>query len=173
MAEEQQTETEEGAEQKKSSKLKLIIIAVIALVVIGAGVGGALFFLGGDEEVVEEKPAEEKRAEAIYTKIRTLNGKPMFVVTLISPDNRPHYMQLYVEAKSRDPEVVKSLEQHMPLIVSRLNNLYSSQNFRELQLTEGKQKLREESTELVQGILQDKIKKPGIEDILFTNMVMQ
>ncbi|WP_415890226.1 flagellar basal body-associated FliL family protein [Neptuniibacter sp. SY11_33] len=174
MAEEQETGAEGG--EKKSSKLKLIIIAVLALVVVGGGgAAAALFFLGGDSEPAGEEaaPAEPVRAEAIYTKVRTMGGKPMFVVTLQSSDNRPHYMQLYVEAKSRDQAVADALTLHMPLIVSRLNNLYSTQDFRTLQTVEGKEALLESSTDLVREIMQEKIGKPGVETILFTNMVMQ
>ncbi|WP_415895625.1 flagellar basal body-associated FliL family protein [Neptuniibacter sp. PT34_22] len=174
MAEEQETGAEGG--EKKSSKLKLIIIAVLALVVVGGGgAAAALFFLGGDSEPAAEEaaPVEPVRAEAIYTKVRTMGGKPMFVVTLQSSDNRPHYMQLYVEAKSRDQAVADALTLHMPLIVSRLNNLYSTQDFRTLQTVEGKEALLENSTDLVREIMQEKIGKPGVETILFTNMVMQ
>lgn len=173
MAEEQEASTEEG-EAKKSSKLKLIIIVVLALVIVGGGAAAALFLLGGDEPAAEEAaPAEPVRAEAIYTKVRTMGGKPMFVVTLQSDDSRPHYMQLYVEAKSRDQVVADALTLHMPLIVSRLNNLFSTQNFRVLQSVEGKVDLREKSTDLVREIMQEKVGKPGVETILFTNMVMQ
>lgn len=173
MAEEQQGSAGEGGE-KKSSKLKFIIIAVLALVIVGGGgAAAALFFLGGSDESVEPVAAEPVRAEAIYTKVRTLEGKPMFVVTLQSDDKRPHYMQLYVEAKSRDQAVADALTLHMPLIVARLNSMYSTQDFRVLQTMEGKQALRESSTQLVREIMQEKIGKPGVESILFTNMVMQ
>ncbi|EAR60573.1 flagellar basal body-associated FliL family protein [Neptuniibacter caesariensis] len=173
MAEEAQEAAEGG--EKKSSKLKLIIIAVVALIIVGGGgAAAALFFLGGDSAPAEEAaPAEPVRADAIYTKVRTMGGKPMFVVTLQSKDKRPHYMQLYVEAKSRDQAVADALTLHMPLIVSRLNNLFSTQDFRTLQSLEGKQALREQSTDLVREIMQEKIGKPGVEAILFTNMVMQ
>jgi flagellar FliL protein len=154
--------------------LKLIIIVVLALVVVGGGgAAGAWFFLSGDDAQEEVAPAETVKAEAIYTKIRTMNGKPMFVVTLQSDDNRPHYMQLYVEAKSREQDVADALTLHMPLIVSRLNNLFSTQDFRVLQTLEGKQALRESATDLVRELMQEKIAKPGVEAILFTNMVMQ
>lgn len=166
----------EAGEGKKPSKLKFIIIAVVALLLVGGGgAAAALFFLGGDSssEQVAAEPAKTERAEAIYTKVRTLEGKPMFVVTLQSDDERAHYMQLYVEAKSRDQAVADSLTLHMPLVVSRLNNLFASQQFRILQTIEGKEALRESATDLVREIMQEKIGKPGVETILFTNMVMQ
>lgn len=171
---EQNGDAEDG---KKSSKLKLIIIAVLVLVLVGGGgAAAALFFLGGDDNSAAEEtaePAKPERAEAIYTKVRTLEGKPNFVVTLQSNDERPHYMQLYVEAKSRDQAVADSMTLHMPLIVSRLNNLFATQDFKTLQTIEGKEALRENATDLVREIMQEKIGKPGVESILFTNMVMQ
>lgn len=175
MADDQAPVAEEEA-GKKPSKLKWIIIGVIALIVVGGGGAAAAFFLlsGDSDEAAEEAaPAEPVRAEAIYTKVRTMEGKPMFVVTLQSQDKSPHYMQLYVEAKSRDQAVADALKLHMPLIVSRLNNLFSTQDFRDLQSLDGKQSLRDNSTDLVREILQEKIGKPGVETILFTNMVMQ
>lgn len=175
MADEQEQAAEEGAE-KKSSKLKWIIIGVVALILVGGGGAAATFFLlSGDSAPAEEEaaPAEPVRAEAIYTKVRTMEGKPMFVVTLQSHDKRPHYMQVYVEAKSRDQAVADALKLHMPLIVSRLNNLFSTQDFRTLQSHQGKIDLREGATDLVREIMQEKIGKPGVETILFTNLVMQ
>lgn len=170
-------EEAEGGEEKKSSKLKLILFIVIGVLVVGGGgAGAAFFFLSGDksEETVVEQPAEVERKEAIYTKVRTKEGKPMFVVTLQPEgDERPHYMQAYVEVKSRDQLVADTVTLHMPLIVSRLNNLFATQRFSELRSVEGKSLLRARSTELVQEIMLEKIGKPGVETVLFTNFVMQ
>ncbi|TCK07073.1 flagellar basal body-associated FliL family protein [Marinobacterium mangrovicola] len=162
-----------GDQGKKGSKKKLfIIIALVALLLIGGGGAAAFFLLGGDSEQAAE-PAEPVRKEAIYTKVRTLEGKPMFVVTLQSADEKRHYMQAYIEAKSRDQEVADALTLHMPLIVARLNTLFSTQTFEHLMTIEGKQELRAQATDLVQSIMREKIGRPGVESILFTNLVMQ
>ena len=98
----------------------------------------------------------------------------MFVVTLQAEgDGRQHYMQAYVEVKSRDQQVADAATLHMPLIVSRLNNLFATQRFSELKSVEGKSLLRARATELVQEIMMEKLGKPGIETVLFTNFVMQ
>lgn len=164
----------DGEQPTKGSKKKLIIILVAVLVLLLAGGGAAAYFLlsgGGSEEAVEA--VEPVKREAIYTKIRTLEGKPSFVVTLQSSDGKRHYMQAFVEAKSRDPEVDQALQLHMPLIVARLNALFATQSFEELQTLEGKHALRTDATALVQSIMQEKIGQPGVETILFTNFVMQ
>ncbi|MGB0663617.1 MAG: flagellar basal body-associated FliL family protein [Pontibacterium sp.] len=176
-------EGEEGG--KKKSKLKLIIIAVVALLVLGGGGAAAYFmFLAPDEsaegeeevaEAVEAAPVE--RQEAVYTKIRSKEGRPMFVVPLRSQETlgkgRGHYMQVYVEAKSRDQLVHDTLTLHMPVVVARLNGLFAAQEFETLQTKAGRDKLRQDSVDNIREFMIEKIGKPGIETILFTNFVMQ
>ncbi|NVK42669.1 MAG: flagellar basal body-associated FliL family protein [Oceanospirillaceae bacterium] len=165
-------EDSEAAAGGAKSRKWLIIGAVLAVLLLGGGGAAAFFLLGGEGEAVDEAVAPGK-AEALYTKIRTLEGKPMFVVTLPSDDGRRHYMQAYVETLSRDPEVEQTLTLHMPLVVARLNALFGSQRFEVLRTIDGKRQLRQEATGLVQGIMQEKIGKPGVETLLFTNFVMQ
>ncbi|SEA10115.1 flagellar basal body-associated FliL family protein [Marinobacterium iners] len=169
---EEAADDEQGA---KGSKKKLIIILVaVTLLLLGGGGATAFFLLSGDGgSDGEAQQIEAVKREAIYTKVRTLEGKPSFVVTLQSSDGKRHYMQAFIEAKSRDPVVDEALKLHMPLIVARLNALFATQAFEELQTLEGKQALRTEATALVQSIMQEKIGQPGVETILFTNFVMQ
>ncbi|WP_432697735.1 flagellar basal body-associated FliL family protein [Marinobacterium sp. YM272] len=169
MADEAQAEDQ----APKGSRKKLIIILALVGVLLVGGAGAAAFFVFGAADEAPAETAEPVREDAIYTKVRTLEGKPMFVVTLQSEDGKRHYMQAYVEAKSRSQTVVDALELHMPLIVARLNTLFSTQTFEHLMTIEGKQELRTQATELVQSIMQEKIGRPGVESILFTNLVMQ
>ncbi len=166
-----ETEVEGG----KGSKKKLIIILALAAVVLLGGGAAATYFLlaPGSEAETTQATAAPVRLDAIYTKVRTLEGKPSFVVTLQSTDDKRHYLQAFVEAKSRNPVVEEALTLHMPLIVARLNALFSAQSFEDLQSIEGKKALRQEATALVQSIMQEKIGEPGVETLLFTNFVMQ
>lgn len=167
MAEEIAEEASNGGKSKK----KLIIFIVIGAIIVAALSGGAAYFFFGASS--DGAAAEVVRQEAIYSKVRTLSGKPSFTVTLKTADGKRHLLRAFVEAKSRDQAVADALTLHMPLVVSRLNVLFSSQSFEDLQSIEGKQKLRHDSTQLVQDLLQEKIGKPGIERILFTDFVMQ
>ncbi|MBR9868144.1 MAG: flagellar protein [Oceanospirillales bacterium] len=174
---EETTETVAGEGVKKSGKLKLILI-IVAGVILAAIIGGgvAMFLMSGSDSdaeptVEDAKPA--KPARAIYTKIRTLEGNPYFTVVVSSADDRTHYMQLYVEAKSRDNEVDVALTKHMPKIVSVLNQLFSRQSFDVLRTPEGKVMLQQAALTGIQGVMQDKIGKPGVEKILFTGFIMQ
>ena len=161
--------TEDSEETPKSSKKLLIIIIAAAVILLGGGGAGAFFLMGSDgDEVVEDV-----RLPAVYTHIRTKSGRPMFVSTVLSDDERTHYLQAYVVAKSRDPLVAPALEKHMPLIVSRLNTMFSTQEFAKLSTLEGKQNLRSDATKLLREIMQQRIDIPGVEEVLFTNFVMQ
>lgn len=162
----------EGGKKSGKKKLILIIVGVLLLAVIG-GVG-AMFMLGGsDDEAVSAEVEPAKPAQALYTKIRTLEGSPYFTVAVPSKDDRTHYMQIYVETKSRDDEVVAALTKHMPKIVSNLNRLFSSQSFEGMRAVNGKQMMREAALKEIQIIMQAKIGKPGVEKVLFTGFIMQ
>ncbi len=173
MAEETTENGEAGA--KKSGKLKLILI-IVAVVVLAAGIGGgvAMFLMGGsDTEAVAENAAPARPAQAIYTKIRTLEGSPYFTIVVPSSDDRTHYMQLHVEAKSRAAEVDIALTKHMPKIVARLNQLFSRQSFETLRTPSGKVLLQQDALAAIQEVMQEKIGKPGVEKVLFTGFIMQ
>jgi flagellar FliL protein len=159
----------------KSGRLMMLVVVLLALLIGGGGVA-AFFMLSGSDSTdpaASGAAAPVVKAKALYTKVRTLEGRPMFVVTLASDDGKRHFLQAYVEAKSREQEVVDVLNLHMPLIVARLNALLSTQKFEQLQTMDGKIRLRTEALELLQGILQGKAGRPGVEALLFTNFVMQ
>ncbi len=176
MAEENTAETTAEAGEgagKKSGKLKLVLIIVGVLLAGGLGAGGALMFLGGDEPAAEAKAEPAKPKQAVYTKVRTLEGNPYFTVSIQSNDGRSHYLQVYVETKSRDDVVGAALTKHMPKIVANLNQLFSSQNLSTLRTLAGKQALQLAATQEIQAVLQEKIGQPGIEKVLFTGFIMQ
>lgn len=176
MAEENtETVSDEAVEgEKKSGKMKLILIIVGVLLVAVLGGVGAMFMLGGaDDETVSAEVEPAKPARALYTKIRTLEGSPYFTVVVPSNDDRTHYMQIYVEAKSREDDVVVALTKHMPKIVSALNRLFSSQSFAAMRLAEGRQAMQQAALNEIQSVMQDKIGKPGVEKVLFTGFIMQ
>ncbi|GGO84995.1 flagellar basal body-associated protein FliL [Marinobacterium nitratireducens] len=161
----------DAADGKARSRKWLVIGAVLTLLLVGGG-GAAAFFLLGKDNAGAEQAAPEL-AEAIYTKIRSHEGRPMFVVTLESEDGRRHSMQVYIEALSRDPKADEMLSLHMPRIVSLLNALLSAQQYEALRTIEGKRQLQAQATERLQAFLHEKIGQPGVETVLFTNFVMQ
>lgn len=170
MAEEEKKDQEEGQEgEQPKSKKGLIIIIIVAIIAIGASVGVTLFLLGGDEsaeeEVAEEEVAEVKQP-AIY-----MDLQPAFLVTY-SDGGRHRYMQVHVSVSSRDAAAIGAVEHHLPYIKSKINSLYSSQDFKSVQTDEGKQFLRTESLRVINEVLEGE-GESLIENVFFTNFVLQ
>ena len=149
-----------GEKAGGKSKLKLIIlIVVILLLAIGGSVGATLFFLGKDKGGEEEKPAEETASEsaaapvklpAIYEAIA-----PAFIANY-NYQGRQRYMQVSV-----------------PLVRNRLVMLFSGQDFGTLMTPVGKEMLRSQATAVVQELAQKETGKTVVEQVLFTNIVLQ
>jgi flagellar FliL protein len=170
----------DAVEEEPKSKKKLIIIIVAVLLIVGIGVGAALFLMGGDDEAVDaeegaeaaevaaEEPAAPVNAPAIYVKL-----KPEFIVNYqVGP--RQRYLQVYMEAMTRNPTIADALEMHSPMIRSSIISLLSQQEFQYLRSAEGRAAVRELVTEEVRRLVtQETGIDTGLEQILFTNYVMQ
>ncbi len=168
---------EEAAESKPKNSNKLVIILLALVVLLVAALGGATawyFLLREDAGAQSAAEVSPQKQEAIYVKLRTMGGKPYFLANFSNEKVSPQrFLQVYAEARTREPEVKEALEKHMPLIVHSLTTLFSSQSLATVQTAEGKEMLRTMATEKVKEIMQNEINKPGIEEVYFTNFVMQ
>lgn len=167
---EQQNEQEENA-QEGGGKKKLIIIIVAVLLAVGVAIGVTLFLLGGDdgdsegEDIAAEEVVEPK-APAIYYDV-----KPALLTTF-NVGGRQRYMQINLSVMSREQAAIDAVEYHLPFIKSRLNSLYSSQNFEGVQQEGGKESLRAETLAVINEVLSGE-GESEIENVFFTNFVMQ
>jgi len=181
MANEKELQIEGGDESPKDNKKMLIILIVVAVLLIGGGIAATVILMGSDDEETtsesdvaevqegeEAAPASDKRAPAIYIKF-----KPEFIVNYqVGP--RQRYLQIYMEAMTRDPAVADAIEMHNPMIRSSIISLLSQQDYPYLRTAEGRANLREIITQEVQRLItQETGNEGGLEQILFTNYVMQ
>jgi len=170
VAEEEKKEQEQGEEgENKPGKKKIIIIAVIALVAIAVAIGVTLFLMGGDESEADEASTEEvveAKVPAIYLELT-----PAFLITL-NDGARQRYMQVHVTVSSRDQAAIDAVEHHLPFIKSKVNTLYSSQDFAAIQTADGKSALREQSLAVINEVLEGE-GETLIENVFFTNFVLQ
>lgn len=158
------------AAPKKKGKL-LIIIGAAAVVLIGGGVGAWLFLKPGKEE----KAAAEEHAEEPKVKAAAQYYKfdPAFVVNFGSEGNT-RYLQVTVEAMSRDPLVVEAIKSNEPAVRNDLVLLFSSQQYDVLMTAEGKEKLREQTLEAIRKTVAAEGGKPeAVENVYFTSFVIQ
>lgn len=153
------------------SSSKLIIIIVVVLLVIGATIGGlfaAGVIGGGDPEGEDsEEETEEPVGPAVYIPI-----EPAFVVNF-KDTAKARFLQITMEAMTRNPEVPTQIESHLPAIRNNLVLLFSSQSYEDVSSLEGKEALREEALTVVQEILEEETGDVGIEAVYFTSIVMQ
>jgi len=165
-------EDKDKAEGKSKKKLLVIIGIVVFLLLLGGGGAAYYFMSSGDEnkEVVEEPKIPEK---AIYVKLRTPEGRKMYITQLKTSGDRARMMQIYSEAKVRTQEGVDALNLHMPLIISRLNTLFSTQSFDVINTYEGKEQLKKSATRAVQQVLLEKEGLDAVEEVIFTDFVIQ
>ncbi len=177
MADEDETEDSKEAEASSGGggKKKLILLIVLALLIVALSVGGtlmALTLLGGSSEPVAEEELAEELTEpppspAIYYPL-----KPAIIVNF-DVKGRQRYLQADLTLMTRENDVISAIELHMPKIRNGLNILIGSQLYEEIQSAEGKELLRQSCLQELQKILQEEIGKPGVEQVLFTNFVMQ
>lgn len=156
----------EGEIAAPSGKKKFLIIGGVALLLVLGGVG-AWLMLGDSGEAAEEAAAIVVPEPAIYT---TLGEK--FVVTL-EEGSRQHYLQVSLSVMAREQTAIDELTLHEPLIRARLVSLLGTQDFSALRGEAGKLALREQILVAVQEILSAETGKPGIEQVFYTEFVLQ
>ena len=155
--------------RKKSGKPLWIIIA---LVLVGAAVGAWLAFKPkADAPVVaatgESKPAAP-HAAALYYKF-----DPAFVVNF-GGEGSARYLQVMVEAMTRDPLMLDLIKNNEPAVRNDLVVLFSSQTDATLLTTEGKDKLRAAALDALRKVIAAEGGDPKlVEGVYFTSFVIQ
>ena len=153
---------------RTNKKLIIIVAAVVMLAAIGAGTVIALKGGGsGDAQHAAEAKQEEPPHESVYVDI-----KPEFVVNFRDKAGHPKYLKCDLSVSSKEPEIEKAVEKHLPAIRNSLVMLLSAQIYEDLLANEGKEKLRADALAGVRAVMQAQIGKPGIDDLFFSNFVM-
>ncbi|UPQ81520.1 flagellar basal body-associated protein FliL [Pseudomonas knackmussii] len=163
-----------AASAEGKGKLKLIILIVLGLLLaVGLSIGGTFYFMSrGDTEQpsegAEDTQAAPQRQAAIYEVLA-----PAFIVNFTNANGRQRYMQVSVALMSRDQAALDALKEHMPLLRNQLVMLFSSEEFASLATPVGQEMLRQKATASVQALAQKEIGKLAVEQVLFTNFVLQ
>jgi flagellar protein FliL len=174
MAKKEAAQAPASAEAKPAGKMKLIIlIALVVLLAIGLSVGATWFLLSkgdraaGQQAQAAAEPAVALKQPAIYEEL-----SPAFVVNF-TQQGRARYMQVSVALMARDQLALDALKVHMPVLRNRLVMLFSSQDFDSLMTPVGKEMLRQQATASVQELAEKETGKLTVEQVLFTNIVLQ
>ena len=164
------SETAAVKDPATKGKLKLIILIVVALLLaIGLSVGATWFFMHGAQskpDVAAETAPVGKQA-AVFEPMA-----PAFVANY-NQNGRQRYMQVSITMQGRNQADLDALKVHMPVIRNNLVMLFSGQDFATLASPVGQEMLRQKATASVQEVAQKELGKVAIEQLLFTNFVLQ
>ena len=151
-------------------KLKLILVIVAAvLLAIGLSVGATWYFMHSAKSTPEVAPeaASNLKPVAIYEPMA-----PAFVANF-NQNGRQRYMQVSITLLARNQADLDALKVHMPVIRNNLVMLFSAQSFDALATPIGQEMLRQKATASVQEVAQKEVGKVVVEQLLFTNFVLQ
>ncbi|MGI6409290.1 MAG: flagellar basal body-associated FliL family protein [Thiopseudomonas sp.] len=156
----------------KKNRLKLIMVVAVALLVsVGLSAAGTWFFLSKDRPQQEEGTIQpiiaQAKQQALYESL-----EPAFVVNF-QTEGRTRYMQVSLALMARDEQQLAMLRSHMPALRNQLVMLFSSQDFAQLNTPLGLDMLKQKVTATVQELAVREVGVPVVEQVLFTNFVMQ
>ena len=170
MAEDEDGDKEEA---KGGGKKKLIIMILAVLLLGGGGVGGSLFFMGmlggGSGEATTEDIEEHKEVKTVPIYF----AFPQAFTVNFETDQGLRFLQISVEIMSYDQAAIDAVGVHMPVIKNNILLLLSSQTFGDLVSVDGKKEIRQRMLNEIQAILDKYKTESSVEEIYFTNFVMQ
>lgn len=160
------------ASQKGNSK-KLIFMILAGLILLGTGVGGSLYFTGmlggGGSTTEEEEPEETKEAKKIPIYFAFTDP---FVVNF-ETEQGLRFLQVSMELMSYQQEAIDAIQIHLPVIKNNIILILSDQSYGTLVTLEGKEEIRKMAMNEIQAILKKYEVEATIEEVYFTNFVMQ
>jgi flagellar protein FliL len=186
----EETEDDEDAAvavdpEAAAKKKKLIMLGGIGVVLLLLAGGGTWFALG----LLSDKPATEEAATAdaeheaekgAHEEAHDTGKKPAAYASLdpaflanFSVGGRQRYLQVSLAALARDEKANEALRAHMPLVRNRIVMLLSGESFEQLQTDDGRAQLQQKLLAAIQEILKKETGEPGIEQVFFTQFVMQ
>jgi len=134
--------------------------------------GGGQMAAQGEEgaggEGAEGEVALEDLAPSLYQPL-----DPPMVINFEQPDGSTRFLQLSLQAMTRDQAIIDALKTHLPAIRNNFLFLIANRNYDSLTSVAGKEQLRAELLAEIQSIMKKNLGEEGVEDIYFTSFVMQ
>jgi flagellar FliL protein len=147
---------------------RIILIAVIAIIAAGAAGAGVWFFMVKRAPAAASAEAAPAPAPApIFFPLESMT------VNLQSDDGQQHFLRIGLTLKLNDAKTQQELTEHMPEVRSRILLALSNKRPDDLAPLEGKHALAKELKALIEQPT-DKGNPPvKVQDVLFTEFVVQ
>jgi len=166
----------EAGDKKEATgggKKKLIIMILAGLLLGGGGVGGTLYFMGMLGGGSGKAATEDKDANKEAKNVPLYFAFPQAFTVNFETDQGLRFLQVSVEIMSYDQAAIDAVGVHMPVIKNNIILLLSNQAFEDLVSVEGKKEIRQKMLKEIQAILEKYKTESAVEEVYFTNFVMQ
>ncbi|HDR8906273.1 TPA: flagellar basal body-associated protein FliL [Burkholderia multivorans] len=151
-----------------SGKFKRIaLIAVIALGAAAAAAAGMYVFMGRQGAAHASAAEPAPLAAPVFFPLDPLT------VNLQSDDGVQHYLRVGLSLKLTDPKAQEQLTARMPEIRSRVLLALSNKHPEDIATPDGKQALAQQLRNLIEEPTQPGNQRTKVDDVLFTEFVVQ
>ena len=171
MAEQQELKLD-GANSSKKTKLIIIIAGVVVFLAL---VGGLAFFLGGSSEkeaVATQALPKPGQAMPGAKIVHYIKFDQPFIVTL-NTRPRERMLQVYVAVVVSDEQNISLAQINSLIIKSVLNETFTSIDPSLYNDKDGRAQVKKICLENVQNAMRDETGSAVVDQVLFTNFVMQ
>lgn len=151
----------------KTTRLLVMIIAVLLLAVVGLGV---FMLLGNSKDQPQTETVSPVKQSPVYYSI----DDPFIVNFSEQSNDQVRYMQVKMKVMARSQAVIDMVKVHLPAIQHELLMLLYSQNYDDLQTSEGTQTLQQACLATINRILKSETSLENeLEAVYFTSFIMQ
>lgn len=148
---------------------RIILIVLIALIAAGAAGAGVWFFMSRHAPAA----ASAEAATPLPAAVPVFFPLEPMTVNLQSDDGQQHYLRIGLTLKLNDPKVQQELTDHMPEVRSRVLLALSNKHPDDLAPLDGKRALATELKTLIEQPTDKGAAPVVVEDVLFTEFVVQ
>ena len=172
MAKEAEIELTPDEGSGMQGRKKLLLILGLAVVLLLGGGAAAFFLLGGDTAAPGEEPQEASVPPAPGEPSYYVMA-PEFVVNL-PPGGKAKMLQVELQVYTSDPAMLDLLKKHDPMLRHYLFDVLASEQADSLFTRAGREtlqaRLRDTLVAKLKGV---GVSKPAIDDVYFTQFVLQ
>jgi len=162
------TANQQAAPASPGPLKRIILIVLIAIIAAGAAGAGVWFFMSKCAPAGNPAQAAPAPAPApIFFPLESMT------VNLQSDDGQQHFLRIGLTLKLTDAKTQQELTEHMPEVRSRLLLALSNKHPDELAPLEGKHALAAELKTLVEQPTDKGAAPMHVQDVLFTEFVVQ
>ncbi|RFU43688.1 flagellar basal body-associated protein FliL [Paraburkholderia sp. DHOC27] len=148
---------------------RILLIVLIALIAAGAAGAGVWFFMSRHAPA----PAAAQPAAPAPAPLPVFFPLEPMTVNLQSDDGQQHYLRIGLTLKLSDAKIQQELTDHMPEVRSRILLALSNKHPDDLAPLDGKRALATELKTLIEQPTDKGDAPVQIEDVLFTEFVVQ